>query len=80
MQVHLKDSRLRKILAEKNLSQNSFANIVHTSSGYMSQLLAGVRNPSAAMRGRILLALNKTQTLRNLREYEFNDLFRIRKT
>lgn len=66
MKVQLKSNNMRRILARKNMSQNWFATCVGTSSGYMSQLINGVRNPSPEMRKKIL---------ETLQEYQFDDLF-----
>jgi transcriptional regulator with XRE-family HTH domain len=68
MAVRLKATRVRRILARKNLSQNSFANHIGTTSGYISQLLNGVRNPSPEMRLKILGALPP---------HRFDDLFTL---
>jgi transcriptional regulator with XRE-family HTH domain len=57
---------MRRILARKNMSQNWFATRIGTSSGYMSQLINGARNPSPEMREKILKVL---------KEYQFDDLF-----
>jgi transcriptional regulator with XRE-family HTH domain len=53
-------------LARRNISQNWFADRVGASSGYMSQLINGTRNPSPSMRDKILQVL---------KEYQFDDLF-----
>jgi transcriptional regulator with XRE-family HTH domain len=57
---------MRRILARRNISQNWFADRLGTSSGYMSQLMNGTRNPSPKMREKILGFLT---------EYQFDDLF-----
>jgi len=69
MKVKLKAQAIRRILARKNLSQNWLAQRLGTSSGYMSQMLAGRRSPSPQMRRQILEALQ---------DYEFDDLFTLR--
>lgn len=68
MKVKLKAQAIRRILARKNLSQNWLAQRLGTSSGYMSQMLAGRRSPSPQMRKQILEALQ---------DYEFDDLFTL---
>ena len=57
MVVAIRSNRIRKILARKNMSQNCFAMRLGVSSGYMSQLMTGVRNPSPVLREKILTAL-----------------------
>lgn len=78
MIVKLKALDLKKYLARRNMSQNSFAQKIGVSSGYMSQILCGERNPSPTVRERILDALNSSQKLRGQPEYRFDDLFLIR--
>jgi len=68
MKVALKKDNIRKILAQRNISQNWFAFRVGTTSGYISQMMTGKRNPSPQMRKRILQVL---------KGYEFEDLFRL---
>jgi transcriptional regulator with XRE-family HTH domain len=68
MKVKLKKQIIRRVLAKKNLSQNWLAIRVQTTSGYMSQLIRGIRTPSPEMRQRILNVL---------RDYQFDDLFII---
>jgi hypothetical protein len=68
MKVKLKARVIRRILARKNVSQNWLALHVGTSSGYMSQLMAGTRNPSPHMREKILEVL---------KGHEFDDLFTL---
>jgi len=53
MKVELQGKKVRQILAKRNLSQNGLALKLGTSSGYMSQLIRGVRNPSPQMRKKI---------------------------
>ena len=50
------------------MSQNWLAQRIGTSSGYMSQLMAGRRHPSPQMRQKILGILQG---------YEFDDLFTL---
>lgn len=68
MIVRIKTANIRKILARKNLSQNWLAFRTNTTSGYMSQMITGKRNPSHQMRKRILQVL---------KDYEFEDLFKL---
>src|SRR5215471_1235324 len=68
MKVKLKTQSIRQILARKNVSQNWLAQRLDTSSGYMSQLMAGTRNPSPHMREKILEVL---------KGHEFDDLFTL---
>lgn len=68
VKVALKAQGLLKILAKKNKSQNWLAYRMQISSGYMSQLMTGVRHPSPRMREKMLAALP---------DYVFDDLFRI---
>ncbi len=68
MKAVLKKGRIQRILAKENCSQNWFAERVGTTSGYMSQMMCGVRNPSAKMRKKILKVL---------KGYQFDDLFTL---
>ena len=68
MKVRIKTENIRKILARKNLSQNWLAFRTRTTSGYMSQMITGKRNPSPQMRNRILQVL---------KDCEFEELFKI---
>ena len=68
MKVRLKSNQIRRILAKKNLSQNWLAYRLETSSGYMSQLMGGSRNPSPKMRAKIQSVL---------KDFDFKDLFKI---
>jgi len=69
MTVKLKAQAVRRILAKKNMSQNWLAQRIGTSSGYMSQMMTGVRNPSPQMREKILKVL---------KDYQFDDLLILR--
>jgi len=71
MVVALRGGKIRKILARKNMSQNNFAYRIGASSGYMSQLMSGIRNPSPLLRKRILTALK-------LDECDFDKIFKIK--
>ncbi len=68
MKVIIKEKNIKKQLTLNNLSQNKFARQLKTTSGYVSQLITGVRNPSAEMREKILNVLPSCA---------FHDLFRI---
>ena len=69
MKVKLKGHVIKKILARKSMSQNWLAGKLETSSGYMSQLMMGVRTPSPKMRQKML---------NFLKDYQFDDLFIIK--
>ncbi len=64
-----KSNEIKKILIRRNISQNYFAILVGPSSGYMSQLMNGSRNPSPILRERIMKKLPK---------HKFDDLFEIK--
>jgi len=68
MRVYLRNKEIEKILIRKNKSQNWFAHKLEVSSGYMSQLMDGSRNPSPRLRERIM---------NYLQDYKFDDLFLI---
>lgn len=71
MKVFLRNKAIKKILIRKNKSQNWLAHRLEVSTGYMSQLMDGSRNPSPKLRERIM---------NNLPEYSFDDLFKIKET
>lgn len=71
MVVALRSGKIKQILARKNMSQNGFAFRVGISSGYMSQLMSGIRNPSPPLREKILLALK-------YEENRFDEIFKIK--
>jgi len=73
MLVNLKNCEFRKILTRRNMSQNRFAMKLGISSGYMSQLMCGFRNPSPDLREKILAELK-------MDESRFDDLFEIKET
>ncbi len=52
--VALRKKRIKLQLALKNKSQNWCARRLGICSGYMSQLICGQRNPSPALRERIM--------------------------
>jgi len=51
-----KSVTLARRLARRNLSQNSLAREIGISSGFLSQLLSGARNPGPKTRTRIMAA------------------------
>ncbi len=53
LKVKLKNDFIKKELAKRNKSQNWLANHLRISSGYMSQLLNGVKHPSPELRQKI---------------------------
>jgi transcriptional regulator with XRE-family HTH domain len=69
MKVSLKANFIRRKLIKKCKSQNWLAYRMGISSGYISQLMDGSRNPSPAMCERFLKAFP---------ECEFNHLFLIK--
>jgi transcriptional regulator with XRE-family HTH domain len=71
MVVAIRGDRIRKILARKNMSQNCFAMRLGVSSGYMSQLMSGVRNPSPVLREKILSELK-------MNENGFDEIFELK--
>lgn len=71
MVVAIRGDRIRKILARKNMSQNCFAMRLGVSSGYMSQLMSGVRNPSPILREKILSELK-------MDENGFDEIFELK--
>ncbi len=54
MIIPLRKNRIKLQLALKNKSQNWCAKRLGICSGYMSQLMCGQRNPSPALRERIM--------------------------
>jgi transcriptional regulator with XRE-family HTH domain len=71
MKISLKPRVLKEKLARRNMSQNCFVLKLKVSSGYMSQLFSGARNPSPKLRKKILDALG-------LGEKNFDEIFKIR--
>ena len=69
MKIYIRNKEVKKILVRKNKSQNWFAHKLEISSGYMSQLMDGSRNPSPKLRERIM---------KKLPEQKFDDLFEIK--
>jgi len=70
MKVYLKRGFVELYLAKKNLSQNWLASRLGISSGYMSQLLSGKRNPSPTLRGRMM---------DYFKDHDFDQLFEIQR-
>ena len=64
--VKLDPQKVWALLNRLNMSQNELARRVGTSSSYLSQLMSGMRCPSAAFRKRLMDALGVTR---------FEDLF-----
>ncbi|HEX5322541.1 MAG TPA: helix-turn-helix transcriptional regulator [Capsulimonadaceae bacterium] len=54
MKVMLKTHEVKRELARRNISQNGLAIKLGITSGYCSQLLAGVRCPSPALRSKLM--------------------------
>jgi len=79
IKVTIRTRRVRQLLAERNITQNRFAHLAGLTSGFMSQLLSGIRNPSSATRTRLLASINRAQRLKGAKEYEFTDIFRLGK-
>lgn len=71
IKVYLRNKEIKKILIRKNKSQNWLAHRLEVSTGYMSQLMDGSRNPSPKLRERIM---------NHLPEHSFDDLFEIKET
>ena len=68
MKVKLKADLIRDYLAKRHLPQNWLAGVLSTTSGYMSQLMRGIRTPSPKMR----------QKIQNIfQDFKFDDLFEI---
>jgi transcriptional regulator with XRE-family HTH domain len=65
--IRLNSGVLRDIMARQNLSQDRLARRLRVSSTYLSQILTGRRNPSPAIRQRML----------DVFERSFDDLFVI---
>ena len=68
MKVFFKTDSIKRILIRKNKSQNWLASKIKVSSGYMSQLMEGTRNPSPQVRERLMKAMKVSN---------FDDLFQI---
>jgi len=57
LKVKLNQIAVLRAIARRNMSQNMLAIRAGTSSGYISQIMCGTRNPSPRMRERILTVL-----------------------
>lgn len=66
----LRAETVRRILARRNLPQKWLTSRLQTSSGYMSQLMNGARNPSPTMRNKIMNVLGVQ---------DFDELFCIKR-
>jgi len=66
LKAKLKAPVVRRFLARKNRSQNWLARKMEISSGYLSQMLNGTRNPSPRVRERIMDVFEA---------HDFDDLF-----
>jgi transcriptional regulator with XRE-family HTH domain len=55
--VKINQSAVLKAIARRNMSQNMLAIRVGSSSGYISQIMCGTRNPSPMMREKLQNAL-----------------------
>ncbi len=74
----LKRRILKKAMLLTELSQNAWAARLKITSGYMSQLMRGSRQPSPRLRRLLLTAINERQKHRDLSELQFEDLFSIK--
>jgi transcriptional regulator with XRE-family HTH domain len=73
MRIQLRADVLEDHIGRRNLSQNAFARRAGVTSGYISLLLRGRRNPSAKMRQKLLRA-TRTEDGKVL---NFDDLFKM---
>lgn len=69
MRVKLRSEVIKRILLRKNKTQNWLAHRLEISTGYMSQLMEGTRNPSSKLREKIM---------NYLPDFGFDDLFEIK--
>jgi transcriptional regulator with XRE-family HTH domain len=53
VKVRLNQKAILGVIAKRNMSQNMLAIRVGTSSGYISQIIRGIRYPSPAMRQKL---------------------------
>ena len=70
LKVNIKQEVIEKFLVKKNKSQNWLAMKLEISSGYMSQLLLGIRHPSPKIREKIPNVMP---------DLKFDDIFKIEK-
>lgn len=68
LKVFVRQNRIAREMARRNMSQNGLARATHITTGYMSQLVRGTRSPSPKLRERIQ---------QFLRISDFHSLFRI---
>lgn len=66
--VTLRANAIREILRRRNMSQAAFAEAIGVRACYISFLLSGTRNPRAALRTRIAVALGITKWRQLFRE------------
>ena len=57
IRVRLNQTAVLRAIARRNMSQNMLAIRAGTSSGYISQIMCGTRNPSPRMREKLQTAL-----------------------
>ena len=57
IRVKLNQAAVLRAIARRNMSQNMLAIRAGSSSGYISQIICGTRNPSPRMREKILSVL-----------------------
>ena len=57
IRVKLNQAAVLRAIARRNMSQNMLAIRAGTSSGYVSQIICGTRNPSPRMREKLLTVL-----------------------
>lgn len=69
MKVNLRNETIKRILLRKNKTQNWLAHRLEISTGYMSQLMEGTRNPSPKLREKIM---------NYLPDFGFDDLFEMK--
>ncbi len=68
IRTRLKGAELSRLLARKNKSQNWLAMRIGVTSGYLSQLICGIRFPSGSVRERLQA---------EFMDASFDDLFEI---
>jgi transcriptional regulator with XRE-family HTH domain len=69
VRIRLNGDALIGVLARKHMTQNELSKILGLSSGMLSQYMTGARNPSAAMRKKMMRRLS--------RDISFDELFII---
>jgi DNA-binding XRE family transcriptional regulator len=69
MKANLRSETIKRILLRKNKTQNWLAHRLEISTGYMSQLMEGTRNPSPKLREKIM---------NYLPDLGFDDLFEMK--